>query len=531
VSMTFGFYLFPMPATKLQLLSILLNLLSALEHADRFPARVLRMQNSPPTVACEIRRETAVDILRTSVADLDIFTLKIRLLCFTQLVDAATTGTCQLKLFSLLRSLSGILSVNIEELEGLNGTIKSICDQSPNMSIQLLDAQLRIKKCLSVSGRQDTMSVKELKPIAIAKCQTLTEFVGETLPPMPPGETRYGPPAPIPKAELPSEAAVKTGGECLQPELRVTPKRRWGAAHNMLYMRTAAKSDAKQCLIIREQQQSCEDVCSFWIRVDHLRNIAEFVEMRICAQCNDVSILEPIIPFRLLSSLAVFSSYYDKVHKTGFFADRTAGIRQQSTICVCVRPLLWTGDRQRRVSLCVPSSEQELFRMLKTVRTGKLGTPESFDPFTFAEGGFTDADLHSDHLDKAARLMVDEDEAAELDFDVEAELARIIEEEELCDMEDAAFHDLETAQFLKAQPRVIPTGPTLPKVLPSAGITIARWLSEFHQSHESLKEKLASMTKMPGHNKELSLVSSRSEGVVLLHFVSWTHTVASKSFL
>eukprot|EP00969_Alexandrium_andersonii_P010233 446011-Alexandrium_andersonii.AAC.1 len=58
-----------------------------------FPFALMRVVASQPHVACAARTEVATQVLATPLAELDDFTLKLRLAFRSSFVDAASQGT------------------------------------------------------------------------------------------------------------------------------------------------------------------------------------------------------------------------------------------------------------------------------------------------------------------------------------------------------------------------------------------------------------------------------------------------------
>ena len=170
---------------------------------------------------CPRRAAIAKIVMAPEIEELDVNTYKIRLLCHSEFIEASEKGTLGPKLFSILRTFAAMALENIEELEGLNGVIKSLSDQSPNISFELLDAELKIKKALSVSGRLDKMPLKDLRPKAQGLCTALIPVVHDALPKPSHGETRYGPPSAKRLVGLPKDSLLKLTTFRLYPELRV----------------------------------------------------------------------------------------------------------------------------------------------------------------------------------------------------------------------------------------------------------------------------------------------------------------------
>ena len=73
---------------------------------ERFPALFVLFAKSPAHSCCDDRKRVARLCLDTPEEKLDITSLKIKLLFVVEITDAATTGECDNKLFSLGHAIS-----------------------------------------------------------------------------------------------------------------------------------------------------------------------------------------------------------------------------------------------------------------------------------------------------------------------------------------------------------------------------------------------------------------------------------------
>ncbi len=91
--------------------------------------------------------------MRTADEDLEATARKVKRLFLIGVERAAGDGTCTDDLWLLFKSMGLLLKADVQELEGVNSMIKSICQRCPNLTLPVLDARLRLKKALGFGGR------------------------------------------------------------------------------------------------------------------------------------------------------------------------------------------------------------------------------------------------------------------------------------------------------------------------------------------------------------------------------------------
>ena len=126
------------------------------------------LQKSRPNVPCEHRHRVAREILAADPSDLEVNALKVRNLCPHDMRQAAETGMCGSKLYSIAKTIAYKSIAGIEELEGLNNLIKLQGNRSPNISLELLDARMCNKKRVGQDVILERSSLKTVLPVADA---------------------------------------------------------------------------------------------------------------------------------------------------------------------------------------------------------------------------------------------------------------------------------------------------------------------------------------------------------------------------
>ena len=94
----------------------------------------------------------AVEILATPEGDLEGNALKVRLLCYLDLRQAALFGTLGRLLFATLHGLGSLMHGDIQPLEGNTNTIKIMATRNPSMSLPLLSSRTVVKYHCSRMG-------------------------------------------------------------------------------------------------------------------------------------------------------------------------------------------------------------------------------------------------------------------------------------------------------------------------------------------------------------------------------------------
>ena len=155
------------------------------------------------------------------------------------------------------------------DLESTNNILKVIGKRSPRISMELMDARMKMKKkMLSESAsvfrksheaweRQQmdlgpklkrrkleprATSLQQFKDTATSLYPRLVEAAGNPLPAELVGVDRWGPPVPL--TTLPTEAYVTKKIEEMWPDIRKTLQKRYGAAYSILWHNAFPRSDS-----------------------------------------------------------------------------------------------------------------------------------------------------------------------------------------------------------------------------------------------------------------------------------------------
>ena len=87
-------------------------------------------------------------------ATLHITALKVKSCFYKDICICATTGTICAALYTIIRVLVLHWNGDVQEIEGINSIIKSICTLCPRVSLAVLDARIGTLKQLGL-GRKD----------------------------------------------------------------------------------------------------------------------------------------------------------------------------------------------------------------------------------------------------------------------------------------------------------------------------------------------------------------------------------------
>ena len=108
------------------------------------------MLEKPFDEVCPVRQQVAKDLLATpncclEYVDQDL-ALKAKQEFHRDFVHAERTGLLTEPLRCFLLTLRSVLSLDTQDLEGINSLIQVMCSRAPSMRLPLLNARVSIKK-------------------------------------------------------------------------------------------------------------------------------------------------------------------------------------------------------------------------------------------------------------------------------------------------------------------------------------------------------------------------------------------------
>lgn len=243
-----------------------------------FPMLLLWFQHRPRRTPCPHRQMIANKIIETDADDLEINARKIKRTCQADLVEASQHGTTGPKLYMIIKAVATMIAGDSADLESTNNILKVIGRRSPRITLELLDARMKMKKkMLSESAsmfrkaheaweamQTDTMdgcakqpkraghyfrsgepkasSLSNFRATADNLHARLVECASNQLPAELVGVDRWGPPVPL--TTLPTPAYVTKKIEDMWPDIRKTPQKRYGAAYSILWYNAFPRSDS-----------------------------------------------------------------------------------------------------------------------------------------------------------------------------------------------------------------------------------------------------------------------------------------------
>jgi hypothetical protein len=110
-----------------------------------------------------IRKAVAKEVLRVAVdrpVGHDDITPKLGTIFKSDLEMAASEGRLPRRLFNLVHDMFLMLKLDTQEIEGINGLLKRICDMAPAISPDLLAARILAKKTLQVNHNTPALREK-----------------------------------------------------------------------------------------------------------------------------------------------------------------------------------------------------------------------------------------------------------------------------------------------------------------------------------------------------------------------------------
>ena len=262
----------------------------------RFPCLLLWFAAHPPTTPCSQRERIAKLILDTPPSDLEINARKIRLLCDSDLRQAAAHGTTGIFLFTLVKCISISIKADVQEIEGINSMIKRIGERAPNMSLELLWARIAIKKRLNNDVRtkgRPSSSWAARRDNASMILDVATDFSEEsqqlvtTKDPL-----RWTAPAPL--NDVPTAKQLLKTMQIIVPELRSTPASQWASSCNKHIQALLPKPSVARCISL--SGADLQDGSRVYLSVEKLYSVSYMTEciiQRAGENCR-LCILQPL---------------------------------------------------------------------------------------------------------------------------------------------------------------------------------------------------------------------------------------------
>ena len=238
----------------------------------QLPLLLLWFQHKPRRTPCKHRQMVANTIKETDDDDLEINARKIKRTCQADLDEASQYGTTGPKLYMKCKMVGTMIAGDSADLESTNNILKVIGKRSPRISMELMDARMKMKKkMLSESAsvfrksheawesqqmddsdlghklkrrklEPRATSLQQFKDTATSLYPRLVEAAGNPLPAELVGVDRWGPPVPL--TTLPTEAYVTKKIEEMWPDTRKTNQKRYGAAYSILWHNAFPRRDS-----------------------------------------------------------------------------------------------------------------------------------------------------------------------------------------------------------------------------------------------------------------------------------------------
>ena len=236
-----------------------------------FPLLLLWFQHKPRRTPCKHRQVVANTIKETDDDDLEINARKIKRTCQADLDEASHYGTTGPKLYMKCKMVGTMIAGDSADLESTNNILKVIGKRSPRISMELMDARMKMKKkMLSESASvfrksheawesqqmDDSLgpklkrrklepratSLHHFKDTATSLYTRLVEAATNPLPAELVGVDRWGPPVQL--TTLPTPAYVTKKIEEMWPDTRKTNQKRYGAAYSILWHNAFPRRDS-----------------------------------------------------------------------------------------------------------------------------------------------------------------------------------------------------------------------------------------------------------------------------------------------
>ena len=348
-----------------------------------------------------------MELLETPPDSLQIVARKVAKIFSNDIARGAETGMVGWPFWNYVKVLSGISNADVQENEGVNSLLKSICETSRNIKLPLLDARCRLKAALGGTSRCNTKSkwadrlekAKEVMGICTEDAAALNEVLNDM--------NRWT--APKRTEGIPTDDEVKASLHRTHPALKRTPATTWAYKYQLLLGQEFKKPRLTYCITMGP----LEGGSKCFLYVEKLFSNANLVVATVYTTVgvdddHALSFLEIDLPLTFVNALQWVAAEYETVHRT------EDPVRPH----VLAHRLRWDRSSRREATI---RSGKELFE-LKAKRQRKEradvgGGPARPAPVAgLGVDGGDDDDGHGD----------DDDDA---NFDLEAELEYYLEAE------------------------------------------------------------------------------------------------------
>ena len=212
------------------------------------------MGKSNRDIVCGVRMAIAQEVLGLVVVDVN--TKKLRQACRLEFEAAAAHGTLGPMLHAVLSALAVHLRGDIQNLEGINSTIKTIGNRCSRISLALLSARVQLKYQYGAVRR--TMEKDDrrqaLRPIAVKLHQRMMAAYGTARRDVSSIEDRFD--VPNSYANLPTLQEFKDSWAEVRPDLVLTPALRWAAVFSAIFHRFCSIATVSKCVCFGKLAES-----------------------------------------------------------------------------------------------------------------------------------------------------------------------------------------------------------------------------------------------------------------------------------
>jgi hypothetical protein len=180
-------------------------------------------------------------LLDVARGELELSTLKILVLCITDVRMAAMDGTTGTLFYSVCMCIRVFLLGDVEVCESYNSLIRIQCTRAPNIKLPLLGSRINLKKQIGTSGRGRWSRLRS------AAVQILTEFqeanaIKKDWVAAVDVETRW---RPAPALKVPPESDLKKAQLIIDPTLKPSRDKIWACEQSLVLHRHRAAANVK----------------------------------------------------------------------------------------------------------------------------------------------------------------------------------------------------------------------------------------------------------------------------------------------